>query len=420
MHSTRPHRVFLEGQLALPQARFDPPDRRLWSLAMPLPAFAGRDGGDETLSWRAKPDSSCPVRNDETTSTPPDMCPGSSPQPHSGPAEETRRSGRDPSGAAGPQPRSFRLERLDEKTNPAPTNVFRRMEGSGGLEWQSQAAAPTCCGVRSIKTCGDATHDYRAKTAVRGTIRSGDVSVSSQFQNAELLGQETAIALFDGFFGPLINVRVPNWAVIGGRGGNATERVVGTMSVQESGAQTLTLRILATAFGLPVRGDEDPLHGATTDVIDPGFDSPQTRSEGIPLNSRHSGITGLSGDVEDGLAKAVSVDQRESDGAVRRINSDYLIMHEAVVGISIRKIYECIVYSSGDNGRVVNDAVDEHQWAIVLIADRARLRDARWEGLLLRASHNMAVRTEVHEAGVEEKRPVGAARGGASGIACVM
>src|SRR5882762_2635367 len=72
---------------------------------------------------------------------PPDMCPGSSPQPHSGHAEATRRYGRDPSGAAGPQPRSFRLEPLDEKTHLAPTNVFRRTEGSGGLEWQSQAAA---------------------------------------------------------------------------------------------------------------------------------------------------------------------------------------------------------------------------------------------------------------------------------------
>src|SRR4029077_8803627 len=158
------------------------------------------------------------------------------------------------------------------------------------------------------------------------------------------LGQETAIALFDGFFGPLINVRVPNWAVIGGRGGNATECVVGTMSVQESGAQTLTLRILATAFGLAVRSDEDSLYGATTDVIDPGFDSAQTRCEGIPLNSRYSRITGLSGDIEDGLAKAIPVDQRKSDGPVRRINSDYLIMHEAVVGISVRKTYERIVY----------------------------------------------------------------------------
>src|SRR5258706_7978385 len=272
----------------------------------------------------------------------------------------------------------------------------------------SPSRSPTCCRVRSIKTCGDATHDYRAKTSVRGTIRSGDVSVSSQFQNAELLGQETAIALFDGFFGPLINVRVPNWAVIGGRGRNATECIVRTMSVQESGAQTLTLRILATAFGFTVRSDEDSLYGAPTDVVDPGFDSAQTRSEGIPLNSRHSGITGLSGDVEDGLAKAVSVDQRESDRPVRRINRDYLIMYEAVVGISVRKIYERVVYSSGDNGRVVNDAIDEHQWAIVLIADRARLRDGGWEGLVLSAGHNLAVRTEVHEAGVEQKRPVGA------------
>src|SRR5260370_10634020 len=97
----------------------------------------------------------------------------------------------------------------------------------------------TCCGVRSIKTCGDATHDYRAKTAVRGTIRSGDVSVSSQFQSAELLGQQTAIALFDVFFGPLINVRVPNWAVIVDRGRNATECALETMSVQDTRAQTL-------------------------------------------------------------------------------------------------------------------------------------------------------------------------------------
>src|SRR5258706_3576664 len=137
----------------------------------------------------------------------------------------------------------------------------------------SPSRSPTCCRVRSIKTCGDATHDYRAKTSVRGTIRSGDVSVSSQFQNAELLGQETAIALFDGFFGPLINVRVPNWAVIGGRGGNATECVVGTMPVQKRGAETLTLRILAAAFRRAVGGDKDALHSASIDVIDPRFDS---------------------------------------------------------------------------------------------------------------------------------------------------
>src|SRR5258707_7739038 len=85
---------------------------------------------------------------------PPDMCPGSSPQPHSGHAEATRRYGRDPSGAAGPQPRSFRLERLDEKANPAPTNVFRRMEGSGGLGWQSQTAAPRGAEFHQLKRAG--------------------------------------------------------------------------------------------------------------------------------------------------------------------------------------------------------------------------------------------------------------------------
>jgi len=77
----------------------------------------------------------------------------------------------------------------------------------------------------------------------------------------------------------------PKLAVIGGRGGNATECVVGTVSVQEKRRPSLTLRILATAFGLAVRGNEDPFYGATTDVIDPSFDSAQTRSEGIPLNS---------------------------------------------------------------------------------------------------------------------------------------
>jgi len=37
---------------------------------------------------------------------------------------------------------AFDLNVWTKKQNPAPTNVFRRMEGSGGLEWQSQAAAP--------------------------------------------------------------------------------------------------------------------------------------------------------------------------------------------------------------------------------------------------------------------------------------
>src|SRR5216683_3174983 len=56
---------------------------------------------------------------------------------------------------------------------------------------------------RSVKPSGYTAHDYEASTAVWRTTRSGDVSVSRQFQNAELLVHETAIALFDGVFGPL-------------------------------------------------------------------------------------------------------------------------------------------------------------------------------------------------------------------------
>jgi len=45
---------------------------------------------------------------------------------------------------------AFDLNVWTKKQNPAPTNVFRRMEGSGGLEWQSRRRT-TCCGVRSIR-----------------------------------------------------------------------------------------------------------------------------------------------------------------------------------------------------------------------------------------------------------------------------
>src|SRR5882672_10430051 len=101
---------------------------------------------------------------------------------------------------------------------------------------------------RSVKSSGDPAHDYGASAAERRTVRPGDVSVSRQFQNAELLGQETAIAFFDGVLGPLIEVGVPDRAVIGGDRGNATKRVVRAMPVQEGGGQALTLRIVAAAF----------------------------------------------------------------------------------------------------------------------------------------------------------------------------
>ena len=102
--------------------------------------------------------------------------------------------------------------------------------------------------ARLVKPGGDTADDYWAKTAVRRTTRSGDVSVSRQFQNAELLGQETAIALFNGFLGPLIDVGIPDRAVIGGGRWDTAKRVVRPMSVQKRGAQSLTLRIVATAF----------------------------------------------------------------------------------------------------------------------------------------------------------------------------
>src|SRR5215471_20458179 len=101
---------------------------------------------------------------------------------------------------------------------------------------------------RLVKPSGDATHDYGASAAERHTVGPGDVSVSRQFQNAELLGQQTAIALLDGVFGPLIEVGVPDWAVIGGNCGDAAKRIVRPMPVQKRGGQALTLRIVAAAF----------------------------------------------------------------------------------------------------------------------------------------------------------------------------
>src|SRR5712672_2424803 len=70
------------------------------------------------------------------------MCPEAGPQPHAGHAGGTRRYDIVPLGAAWPRPRSFRVEPSHEKTKNAPTNFFRRMEGSGGLRSRSQAAAP--------------------------------------------------------------------------------------------------------------------------------------------------------------------------------------------------------------------------------------------------------------------------------------
>src|SRR5260370_37679750 len=85
--------------------------------------------------------------------------------------------------------------------------------------------------ARLVKAGGDAAHDYRASAAERRSVRPGDVSVSCQFQNAELLGQQTAIAIFDGLFGPLMNVGGPHWRSMAGDLRMATKRAVRPMAV---------------------------------------------------------------------------------------------------------------------------------------------------------------------------------------------
>src|SRR5258708_36818583 len=84
-------------------------------------------------------------------------------------------------------------------------------------------------GSPSIETGGDAAHDYRASAAERRTVGPGDVSVSRQLQNAKLLGQQPAIAFLDRVFGPLIEVAIPAWTVIGRSRRDPSKGVVRSM-----------------------------------------------------------------------------------------------------------------------------------------------------------------------------------------------
>src|SRR3989442_2675655 len=103
------------------------------------------------------------------------MCPESGPQPHAGHAGETRQYGRDPSGAAWPRPRSFRVEPSHEKTKNAPTNFFRRMEGSGGVKWRGPTPAPRRVGVAQFKTEAVSATSYRPTTHERATARAASL-----------------------------------------------------------------------------------------------------------------------------------------------------------------------------------------------------------------------------------------------------
>src|ERR1700756_5967961 len=171
-----------------------------------------------------------------------------------------------------------------------------------------------------IEPGGNAAYDYEAGTAVRRTTRPGDVSISRHLQNAKLLGQKTAIALIDCILGPLIDVRIPDGAVIGGNERNTAEGVVRSMPVQKRRTQALTLRILATAFCLAVRCDEEPLDTAGGDVIDPEHHFAQTWRVSGPLDRGGRRIACLRRDIQERVPKAIAVDQGEGDCPLRRIN----------------------------------------------------------------------------------------------------
>src|SRR6266446_8525273 len=93
------------------------------------------------------------------------------------------------------------------------------------------------CAVRalrrppSVQPGSNAAHDDGPGAAERCAVRPCDVAVSCQRQDAELLVLETAKALVDGVLGPLIDVGVPDRAVIGGGRGNAAKRIVRSMPV---------------------------------------------------------------------------------------------------------------------------------------------------------------------------------------------
>src|SRR5207244_522077 len=170
----------------------------------------------------------------------------------------------------------------------------------------------------SVQPGSNAAHDHGTGAAERCAVRPCDVAVSCQRQDAELLVLETAKALFDGVLGPLIDVSVPDRAVIGGGRGNAAKRIVRPMPVRQRGENTLTLRIGAGAFRWAVHRDEDPLDRAAGDVVDPDLESVHTWGERVPLDGRHGGVARVGRDVKNRLAEAEAIDQVERNGPVHR------------------------------------------------------------------------------------------------------
>src|SRR5260370_37621089 len=87
-------------------------------------------------------------------------------------------------------------------------------------------------------------------------------------------------------------------------------------------------------------------------------------------------------------------------------------MYKAVVRVSIWEVDVCIFHRSGDDGRVVNDAANVHQRAVIRIADRARLRDAGRERSFLGAGLELPVWAEIYDPGFAEAGPIAAKGGG--------
>jgi hypothetical protein len=78
---------------------------------------------------------------------------------------------------------------LDLRPRRSPPSIFKEAEQADGI-LRSAAVKEALRRPRSIKPGGDAAHDYRASAAERRTVGPGNVSVSRQLQNAELLGQQ--------------------------------------------------------------------------------------------------------------------------------------------------------------------------------------------------------------------------------------
>src|SRR5260370_6137443 len=91
-------------------------------------------------------------------------------------------------------------------------------------------------------------------------------------------------------------------------------------------------------------------------------------------------------------------------------------MYERVVWISVGEVDKGVVHRSGDDRRVVNNAVGPYQRAVVLISNRARLGYAGRERPVRIAWRHHPVGSEVYEAGLKQKRLVSAERRGARGI----